>query len=164
MAAMNCRSVRPRLQRYADGEISDRDVQETRAHLLDCPACRSVVASVVSVKRFFADAEVSSMRAPAGFADRVVALAASGVSGDADDEPARRLTRWLSVLAASIALVATGVLLERGGVLESSPDTLEAQEWDASRREITRRLDPSARLVPPAEPEEDAPALPPPPR
>lgn len=163
MAAMTCRNARPRMARYADGELPDREVQEIRSHLLDCPRCRSVVASVVSVKRFFADPEVSTMRAPAGFAERVTALAASGRGEEA--EPVRRFTRRLSTLAASVALVAGGVLLERGGLFEGTPETLEAEEWDANRLEIRQRLDPSARLVAPAaEEEEEAPAPPPAPR
>jgi anti-sigma factor RsiW len=155
MAAMTCRDARPRLSRYADAELPEREAQEIRSHLLDCPRCRSVVSSVLSVKRFFEDPDVPTMRAPAGFAERVTALAAAGRADEA--EPARRFTRGLAALAASVALVAGGAVLERGGLFEGTPETLEAEEWDANRLEMRRRLDPSARLLPPAAPEEEEP-------
>lgn len=104
-----CVSFRPRLQRFADGELDLQESRELRAHLLDCLECRAIVGEVYSLRKFFAG-EKTPPTVPAGFASRVAAKAfAQG--------PLSREERTILPFAKALAAIAAGAVLLVGGYL-----------------------------------------------
>lgn len=46
---MNCTRIGPKLPLYAGGELSDRELEEVRAHLQTCAACREEAAALAAM-------------------------------------------------------------------------------------------------------------------
>jgi anti-sigma factor RsiW len=149
MEPMNCRSAKPLLSRYADGELSPVEAKGVREHLIDCPRCRGVVSEVASIRRFFEDGAGAALRAPAGFADRVAAAALAGPREEGSTRSTVRFTRRIAAIAAAIALLAAGGILVRSGAFDRGPASLQAQEEDPVVKRIRERFE-RGRGAPPA--------------
>lgn len=107
-----CKALRPRLQRFADGALLQGEAAEVRSHLLDCLSCRAIVGEVYSLRNFF-DREAADVVVPAGFAARVSGIAFAEPRVVADPLS-------LSFLKTAVA-VAAGITLLVGSLLFLSP-------------------------------------------
>ena len=75
-----CETVQPLLCSYLDGELSEAQARPTRAHLLDCLACRETVQEGKVIRRWLADAR-EDVEVPRGFSARVTRRAFAGDPG-----------------------------------------------------------------------------------
>jgi anti-sigma factor RsiW len=164
---MHCERARELLPRYLDGELADNQAAPLRQHLLGCGACRAAAAEGRALSRWFEDQPVV---VPAGFAERVVALAFGAGEGAAPPaassgagraaaavqgpEPAalRDFVLWLTAAAAVVLFglsVALG-LRDRpiGEPLLAEPLPQILEELDALNR--AEALAPGLRNGPPA--------------
>jgi anti-sigma factor RsiW len=71
-----CTRTRALLARYGDGELEEPLAAPLRGHLLECPACRAELAALRNLARWIVAPDVPPV--PAGFAERVAALAFAG--------------------------------------------------------------------------------------
>lgn len=76
-----CTRTRALLARYGDGELEEALAAPLRGHLLECPACRMELADERNLARWMVAPDAPPV--PAGFAERVAALAFAGQSGQA---------------------------------------------------------------------------------
>ncbi len=142
-----CARARALLNRYGDGELEESLAAPLRGHLLECPDCRARCAADRHLRRWIVRPDAPPV--PAGFAERVAALAFAGASQPgpterprplSSGEPALRLVLWLTAAAAAALLVlalALGSLARPGGeelVAEPLPEVL--QQLDQLEREL----------------------------
>ncbi len=145
-----CARARALLNRYGDGELEESLAAPLRGHLLECPECRARFAAERHLRRWIVRPEAPPV--PAGFAERVAALAFAGAAPAAplapsvrpsplpSAEPALRLVLWLTAAAAAALLIlalALGSLGRPGGeelVAEPLPEVL--QQLDQLEREL----------------------------
>lgn len=139
-----CARARALLNRYGDGELEESLAAPLRGHLLECPDCRAMFAAERNLRRWIVRPEAPAV--PAGFAERVAALAFAGAVPGArpqpapSNEPALRLVLWLTAAAAAALLLlalALGSLGRPGGeelVAEPLPEVL--QQLDQIEREF----------------------------
>ena len=143
MEPMKCRAAKPLLPRYADGEIPAGEAKAVREHLIACPRCRGIVSEIASVRRFFEDAGVDALRAPADFADRVAVAAFSSPGEGESLRSAVAFARRIAAIAAAVALVAGAGVLYRLGAFDRGPSSLQAQEEDPVVQKIRERFEPA---------------------
>ncbi len=79
---MNCKECLPLLPGYLDDELSESQSSALRQHLMDCRACRKVLSSETSLKRWFAFEDTLGVEPPVGFAERVARRAFAGDTGE----------------------------------------------------------------------------------
>lgn len=140
---MHCREAEPLLSAFHDGELGRSEQEAVRAHLLDCPACRSRAADLRSISRWLSPEEAPEV--PGGFTDRVLARLRAGEGLDelGDERRSWRSLRWISVAAAF--LLTTGSLYlaipdARSGAFHNpfGAAPLDAAATDDVDREIER--------------------------
>jgi anti-sigma factor RsiW len=71
---MNCRRVLPRLNAYADGELSRLRASGVSRHLKECPSCRKRFEELRALEVLLEAADASPL--PEGFSSRLLAEAA----------------------------------------------------------------------------------------
>jgi hypothetical protein len=74
-----CTRTRALMARYGDGELEEALAAPLRGHLLECPACRMELADERNLARWMVAPDAPPV--PAGFAERVAALAFAGQAG-----------------------------------------------------------------------------------
>lgn len=125
-----CRTWAPRLSAWFDGECSDLDAGEVRAHLLGCPGCRATASRWGALRSDLALLDAPEPDAPA--LQRMAMRFEQGLAREVHDL-ARALRVWR--LAAALALaVGVGVLaadrLFLPGPVQASPQRDMDREWD----------------------------------
>ena len=53
---MNCQEINPKLYLLADGELTDSEMQEVKAHLAECADCRILLVSLESENEILSEA------------------------------------------------------------------------------------------------------------
>jgi len=128
---MKCRDFGKRMSEYMDGQLDDAERADFDAHLRDCPACASELASA---RKLEDEARRATAAAPApGLESRVLGLLDSGAGiPDRPAHPAPRSFRFPTGLAAGILV---GVAL--GFVIHASIPRPEAPGADPGGRAPT---------------------------
>ena len=67
---MNCEQMTLLMSAWLDGELSEREEQQMKEHLEQCPACRELMEQLQALHTSFSDLE--EIPAPEGFADSVM--------------------------------------------------------------------------------------------
>ena len=103
---MNCRVIRSQLSPHLDGQLSSSGARRVRAHLAECPPCRTEFAALRAVKALLVEA--AAPVAPPGFWDALHA----DLRNHALEQKQRAPRGWLArtwgrapVLAAGLAAV-----------------------------------------------------------
>lgn len=109
----HCALYRPKLQRFADGELGAMESRDLRAHLLDCVECRAIVGGVYSMRKFFAGEPLAA--APAGFAARVAEKAFLEGPRTREERTVLPFAKKVAAIAAAIVLLVGGALFLRSG-------------------------------------------------
>ncbi|MFT5290127.1 MAG: hypothetical protein ACI82F_002198 [Planctomycetota bacterium] len=139
-----CAGARVLVPGQLDGELSETQGNELRAHLLDCGACREVLKQETHLSRWFSEGAPEPAPVPAGFAGRVARrayqsdpgidfsdrLVQSPVSGPRGSTPKRgALLSFLlvSTAVAAAALFVFAVVLQEETLPQG--EQLEAQDY-----------------------------------
>jgi anti-sigma factor RsiW len=61
---MNCQEVNPKLYLFADGELTDSEMREVKAHLAECADCRILLVSLESENEILSEAARVSLWEP----------------------------------------------------------------------------------------------------
>jgi len=132
----DCKSARPLVPSYLDGELSEAQAAPLREHLFDCLSCREAAKDSRVLLRWFQDArdDVPVVTVPEGFAARVARRAFAGDPGllipaPRAGEPRRELLPFvLTVTAVAAALLlAFSIVIQRQSLPAAGP--LEAQDY-----------------------------------
>lgn len=110
----HCALYRPKLQRFADGELGGAESRDLRTHLLDCLDCRAIVGEVVSLRKFFRDEPIVAA-APSGFAARVAARAFAEGPKSIEERTVLPFAKKVAAIAAAAVLVASVVFFYQSG-------------------------------------------------
>ena len=120
---MHCRNVKSRLDRYLDGELSDRERDAVQRHVGACSACREALerlrAAGVAVLQLAEPPDV-----PAGFAQRVIARAARRREQRVLVVPSwRSFSPAMRIAAAAMVMLGLGIGVLMGLDLVRGPAT-----------------------------------------
>ena len=108
---MTCKDVSGMLDRLMDGELTEEEQRELRAHGQSCPECADEIRAAFEMKALFDEAQPE--------ADVPLAAQAKwrgAIREAAKQDRRRRLTRWISSAAAAV-VVLVGVGLALNGTL-----------------------------------------------
>lgn len=111
-----CEEFAALLDLYVDGELSGEEAARVRAHLEDCPVCRSYVEDAFAIRGAFPETEETEV--PEGFADGVMAA----VRALEDEKKAkagpvgRKTVYWKKVLLPLAACFAIVLAVRHGPV------------------------------------------------
>ena len=70
-AGLACAGARVLVPGHLDGELSEAQAKELRAHLMDCGDCRGVLKQETNLRRWFQEGRPRTAVVPEGFAARV---------------------------------------------------------------------------------------------
>ncbi len=125
-----------------DGELSETQGNELRAHLLDCGDCREVLKQETHLRRWFSQGIPEPVPVPADFAARVARRAYQGDAGiDFSDqhlvpagpaEPTPKRGALLSFLLVSTTVAAAALFIFAVALQEETlpqGEQLEAQDY-----------------------------------
>lgn len=99
---MTCKAVQNRLDAFADGELSGREMLGIREHLSRCPECGQELQSLKILKSDLA--RLPRAEAPAGLEERLLAVVA------ASEEARPKVARSRMRIAAALGVVAAVAL------------------------------------------------------
>ncbi|HUP24145.1 MAG TPA: zf-HC2 domain-containing protein [Thermoanaerobaculia bacterium] len=141
----DCAQAAPLIPAWADGELTEARSAPLREHLLDCRDCRTSMADLRSLSRWFQPGGEQAV--PPGFAARVARRAFAGDTGEraapvlAGDREGRRTLDFVLVLtAAAAALVVALGLAMRASELPSGANLHADDGVELSTEEILQRL------------------------
>jgi mycothiol system anti-sigma-R factor len=140
---------------YLDGELRDQELEEFRAHLSQCPACRQEVVAEEELSRLLKQSQPLEA-APRALRQRVAEII-GGASSPAGNTPARlrqgvlkilarplqfanRRFRNLQLITAVIVLIVAGCLLLPAIVQKARADGYIDAATDAHRSLVAGRL------------------------
>jgi len=143
---MICKEYRALISGYADDELSEAQAAPLRQHMIDCQACRKVLAGEVALKRWFEPEPELLAAVPSGFAERVARRAFDGDTGEAlvpaggsdHETPLLQFVLRLTAAAAVLLLVASALMRNVG---LPAGDHLRAELNVPTNEEIIEQLE-----------------------
>ena len=127
-----CRSWTGRVTAWFDGECSELDAAEVRAHLMECSACRNAVADWGKLRD---DLDLLQPPEPsAELMERMTRRLEEGLAGEVF-HISRALRVW-TVAAALLLLCALGFMVADRVLLPSSALASEPRDIDGELREL----------------------------
>ena len=116
---MNCEQMTLLMSAWLDGELSEREEQQMKEHLEQCPECRALMEQLQALHTSFSDLE--EIPAPEGFAEGVMERIARESKPKVVPLFKRPQIRALGALAACAALFVGFGSVRMGGSAKSEP-------------------------------------------